>query len=91
MKLLTLQPEGKSLQLSEPEKTCTQAQSRPSVCGCCQFYEFQGHRRGYCHKLGVEVCSRWTACPLALAPFAPSWEGGITEPIFNRKFATEGI
>jgi hypothetical protein len=26
--------------------------------------------------LGVPVRSHWRACPLALAPFAPSWELG---------------
>ncbi len=55
--------------------TRTSSELKPSVCRCCQFYQSQGRSGGYCQQLGVPVRSSWHSCPLALPPFAPSWEG----------------
>jgi len=48
-----------------------------STCGSCRYCRYftpEGRRGGHCEQLGVPVQSKWTACMLALPPFAPSWE-----------------
>lgn len=55
--------------------TRTSSELKPSACRCCQFYKSQGRSGGYCQQLGVPVRGTWHSCPLALPPFAPSWEG----------------
>lgn len=52
-----------------------------SACKSCRFYTPEGRRGGNCQQLGVPVRGGWTACSLALPPFAPSWES--LEEIFN--------
>jgi len=51
------------------------------ACRSCRFYTPEGRRGGNCQQLGVPVRSGWSACSLALPPFAPSWES--LEEIFN--------
>lgn len=57
------------------------SQNPISVCRYCQSYTPEGRRGGHCQQLHVPVQSGWKACPLALAPFAPSWE--TIEDIIN--------
>lgn len=45
-----------------------------STCRYCRHYNPQGRRGGLCEQLSVPVQSGWTACSLALPPFAPCWE-----------------
>ncbi|MEH2278676.1 MAG: hypothetical protein V7K40_28805 [Nostoc sp.] len=45
-----------------------------SACKYCRHYQPEGRRGGTCQQLGAPVQASWKACPLALAPFAPSWE-----------------
>lgn len=45
-----------------------------SCCRNCQFYQLEGRRGGACQQLGVPVQGHWKSCPLAIPPFAPSWE-----------------
>lgn len=45
-----------------------------SVCGRCGYYRIQGQRGGYCQQLGVEVKSKWKACPFASPTFASALE-----------------
>lgn len=45
-----------------------------SACRHCRFYQPVGRRGGHCQQLDVPVRGGWTACSLALPPFAPSWE-----------------
>lgn len=40
-----------------------------SVCRHCRFYTPEGRRGGQCARLGVPVCSQWSACSLAQSPF----------------------
>jgi hypothetical protein len=47
-----------------------------SACRHCQYYLAEGRRGGQCQQLGAPVQGAWKACPLAIPPFAPSWEGG---------------
>ncbi|WP_071592294.1 hypothetical protein [Pseudanabaena sp. PCC 6802] len=61
--------------LNPTPQLAAKPQEKLSACRCCQFYKFQGRSDGYCHRLGVPVSSHWRTCPLALPPFAPSWEG----------------
>lgn len=44
------------------------------ACRSCRFYTPEGRRGGHCQQLGVPVRGGWSACSLALPPFAPSWE-----------------
>ncbi|MCL1474955.1 hypothetical protein [Argonema antarcticum] len=46
-----------------------------SACRSCRYYTPEGRRGGNCQQLSVPVRGSWTACSLALPPFAPSWEG----------------
>ena len=46
-----------------------------TACRYCHYYKPEGRRGGVCQQLGAPVQSNWKACPLALPPFAPSWEG----------------
>ncbi|MBD2099379.1 hypothetical protein [Leptolyngbya sp. FACHB-261] len=51
--------------------------SRPnsvSCCRVCRHYSPTGRRGGGCQLLGVPVRSQWSACHMALPPFAPTWE-----------------
>jgi hypothetical protein len=48
--------------------------SLTSACRYCRYYKPEGRRGGTCQQLAVPVKSNWTACSLALPPFAPSWE-----------------
>ena len=43
-------------------------------CRHCRYYRPEGKRGGQCQMLGVPVRGLWSACGLAVAPFAPSWE-----------------
>ena len=64
-----------------------------STCRRCQFYTPEGRRGGHCRQLQVPVGGSWTACSLALPPFAPSWErleGAIRLPS-KMKTASEAI
>lgn len=45
-----------------------------SACRACRYYRPEGRRGGLCQQLGVPVRGSWSACSLALPPFAPSWE-----------------
>jgi len=45
-----------------------------STCYLCGNYIHTGRRGGHCKLLNVEVQSNWSACSLAMPPFAPSWE-----------------
>lgn len=63
-----------------------------SACRHCQHYITEGRRGGQCQQLGTPVKGSWRACPLAIPPFAPSWEdigvisGGLamwSEPSFT--------
>jgi hypothetical protein len=45
-----------------------------STCYFCCHYIHTGRRGGHCQLLNVEVHSHWSACSLAMPPFAPSWE-----------------
>lgn len=45
-----------------------------STCYFCTNYIHTGRRGGHCKLLNVEVSSNWSACSLAMPPFAPSWE-----------------
>ena len=58
-------------------------ESNISVCRHCQNYTLEGRRGGHCSQLGSLVQGDWTACSLAIPPFAPSWESqsGIREEI----------
>lgn len=58
----------------KPLTTPSTSSTRPSKCQFCQFYQHRGHQGGYCQKLSTPVQSHWRSCPLALSPFAPSWE-----------------
>ena len=49
--------------------------SLASACRYCRYYKPEGRRGGVCHQLGAPVQGKWTACSLAVPPFAPSWEG----------------
>ncbi len=53
----------------EPIKSLT------SACKYCRNYKPEGRRGGVCQQLGVPVQGSWSACSLAVSPFAPSWEG----------------
>jgi len=53
----------------EPMKSLT------SACKYCRYYKPEGRRGGACQQLGVQVRGNWSACSLAVSPFAPSWEG----------------
>ncbi len=46
-----------------------------SACRYCRYYQPEGRRGGVCQQLSVPVRGSWKACSLALAPFAPTWEG----------------
>ncbi|NET50852.1 MAG: hypothetical protein F6K09_19595 [Merismopedia sp. SIO2A8] len=58
-------------------------ESPVSVCRHCQNYHLEGRRGGYCTQLSSPVQGCWTACTLAIPPFAPSWEShtGFKEEI----------
>lgn len=45
-----------------------------SNCRSCRYYNHEGRRGGFCRQLNVAVQGGWSACCLALPPFAPSWE-----------------
>jgi hypothetical protein len=45
-----------------------------SVCRLCKYFQPEGRRGGFCQQLGASVRGAWSACPLAIPPFAPSWE-----------------
>lgn len=47
-----------------------------SACRFCKHFQPEGRRGGFCQQLGTSVRGCWDACPLALPPFAPSWESG---------------
>ena len=53
----------------EPIKSLT------SACRYCRYYKTEGRRGGLCQQLGAPVQGSWSACSLAIPPFAPSWEG----------------
>ncbi len=53
----------------EPIKSLT------SACKYCRYYNPEGRRGGVCQQLGAPVQGSWSACSLAVSPFAPSWEG----------------
>lgn len=61
-------------QATSRQKPLTPLSTPPSKCRFCQFYQHQGRQGGYCQKLATPVQSHWRSCPLALPPFAPSWE-----------------
>ena len=71
-----------STQLGSDNPTGKAPTLMPSACRCCQFYKPQGRSGGYCQRLEVPVYSYWRSCPLALPPFAPSWERG-REPMYQ--------
>ena len=48
--------------------------SLTSACRHCRYYIPEGRRGGVCQQLNVPVQSAWTACSLAIPPFAPVWE-----------------
>jgi hypothetical protein len=48
--------------------------SLTSACRYCHYYKPEGRRGGVCQQLGAPVQGSWKACPLAIPPFAPSWE-----------------
>ena len=56
------------------QKSLLPTSTPPSKCQFCQFYQHRGRQGGYCQKLTTPVQSHWRSCPLALPPFAPSWE-----------------
>ncbi|PSB00423.1 hypothetical protein [Merismopedia glauca] len=45
-----------------------------SACRLCKYFQPEGRRGGFCQQLGASVRGCWEACPLAIPPFAPSWE-----------------
>ncbi|MGP1382259.1 MAG: hypothetical protein ACTS2F_01800 [Thainema sp.] len=51
--------------------------SNSSVCRYCGCYTPEGRRGGYCQQLDVPVQGEWKSCPLAIPPFAPTWEALI--------------
>lgn len=61
--------------------------SSSSIASCChcQFYFPEGRRGGHCKKLNVSVKSRWTACSLAVPPFASTWKELESIAIWKQK------
>lgn len=59
--------------------------SRPTLSTCyfCSNYIHTGRRGGQCKLLNVEVRSNWSACSLAMPPFAPSWETTTTPKLLD--------
>jgi len=55
------------------------------VCRYCRHYRPEGRRGGHCGLLGAHVQGDWTACRLAVPPFAPSWERleGLEMPLVS--------
>lgn len=74
MTALNVLSDPQQTQASGWQKPLTTPSTRPSKCQFCQHYQHRGHQGGYCQKLTSPVQSHWRSCPLALSPFAPSWE-----------------
>lgn len=54
-----------------------------STCYFCSNYIHTGRRGGHCKLLNVEVRGNWSACSLAMPPFAPSWETTTTPKLLD--------
>jgi hypothetical protein len=70
--------------LGELNMTSSQRSRQPlSTCYFCSNYIHTGRRGGHCKLLNVEVHSNWSACSLAIPPFAPSWETSRTPALLE--------
>ncbi|WP_293127969.1 hypothetical protein [Microcoleus sp. bin38.metabat.b11b12b14.051] len=60
---------------SNPNVVISDRRSNPtSKCKFCGHYKMQRGAVGHCELLSAPVRGGWKSCPLAMPPFAPSWE-----------------